>query len=401
MSEWLKFLQKAETKDFIQTHINSDINKLLLNPPSVITPFAKEVAAQIKARQKAKRKLDDWASNFDLVFPPPISVEQASSKQTAEYKKSILSGKHLVDLTGGMGADTLALSEQFESTTYVEKQEDLVEIFKHNCDVLDKSINIQCATAESYLDQNHRLDRSFFFYLDPARRDEEKNKVFNLEDCSPNIVELQTQLKRIGGNVLVKLSPFLDIKLTLKKIDHIKEVHVVSVKNECKEVLILIDYSIDDEPEIRTINLTEAGQSFNFKFSEENTSQATLSTVKKYILEPNASILKAGAFNQAAVHYKVEKLHAHTHLYTSETLIPNWPGRVFEVIQAKVDKNTIAEFSKNGYINVMTRNYPMSPADLKKKYKVKDGGEFFLIGFIDMSKKNNLLITKKVNPAND
>ncbi len=397
----MDFLRKPEIKKFIRENIQADINNLLLNPPSSISTYSKEVAAQIQARQKAKGKLDSWASNFDLIFPPPISVEQASSDQTAEYKKSILGGKHLIDLTGGMGVDTLALSEQFENTTYIEQQELLVGVFQHNCEVYGKNIGAFVDAAESFLDENVKKDGSVSFYLDPARRDKSKNKVFNLEDCSPNIVELQSQFKKMGGKVLVKLSPFLDIKMILKKLENIKEIHVVSVKNECKEVLVFIDYSFDSEPEIKTVNLDTTKQLFDFRFSEEQASQASLSTTKKYILEPNSSILKAGAFNQIAVDFEVDKIHPNTHLYTSEQLIPNWPGRIFQVLDDQADKATVSQYSSNGYINVMTRNYPLTTTSLKKKYKVQDGGEFFLIGFHDVDKKNNLVIARKVNTAND
>ncbi len=391
------FLQEPEIKRFIQENVNTDVNKLLLNPPLQIARFSKQVASQILSRQKARRKLDSWVSNFDLVLPPPISIEQASSEQTAQYKKSILKGRQLIDLTGGTGVDTLALQDGFEKTTYIEQQQHLVDVFRHNCKVLDKHVDVICGSAESFLESISPAKRySTTFFLDPARRDQSKKKVFNLEDCSPNIVELQSLLKEKGSRSLIKLSPFLDIKSILKKVENIREVHVVSVKNECKELLILIDPEHDKEPEVRTVNIDRTDQYYNFRFSEEAVAQSQFELLKKYILEPNASILKAGAFNKVAVDFGVKKVHPNTHLYTSDQQNPDWPGRTFEVAESKVDKITVDKYAQKGLINVIVRNYPLSTAELKKKFKVQDGGDYFLIGFKGADQKGNLVIARKI-----
>ncbi|MEP1095006.1 MAG: class I SAM-dependent methyltransferase [Cyclobacteriaceae bacterium] len=401
MNELLDFLQKTETKKFIQENANTDVNKLLLNPPSQLSPFAKQVAGQILARQKGKGKIDSWVSNFGLIFPAPLSIEQASSEKTAAYKKLILKGQHLIDLTGGMGIDTLALGENFERTTYVEQQVELAQIFKQNCLVLGRQIEVVSEEAKSFLEQQTSSKRQqISFFIDPARRDDVKKKVFKLEDCSPNIIELLPLLQEKGVRVLIKLSPFLDIKLILEKIRHVKEVHVVSIKNDCKEILVLVDFSFEGDPQIKTVNLGNDRQTYNFTFPEEQASKSHLAVPKKYLLEPNASILKAGAFNKVALDFGVYKLHPNTHLYTSENQICGWPGRTFEVLERKTPKNILNTYAADGLINVLTRNYPMTPAALKKKFKVKDGGEFFLIGFLGYDKKNHLVISKRIKESN-
>lgn len=401
MSELLDFLQKTETKKFIQEHLHEDVTNLRLNPPDQLGSFAPQVADQILSRQKAKRKLDSWTGNFDLILPPPLSIEQASSEKTATYKKSILKGNRLIDLTGGMGVDTLALSENFVQTTYVEQQVELAQIFEHNRKILGAQIEVVTNDAVSFLEKFSTSNKSSTaIYIDPARRDESKDKVFNLEDCSPNIVALLPRLRKCCNQVLIKLSPFLDIKLILQSIPNVKEIHVVSIKNECKELLILVDFSFENEPKIKTINIGDPDQVYDFSFSEELSSESLFGISDHYILEPNSSILKAGAFNKVSADFGVTKLHPNTHLYSSESQIEGWPGRTFEVIESRFDKKLLSKYAATRCINVLTRNYPTNSATIKKKFKVKDGGEYFLIGFSGIDKKNHLVVAKKIEESN-
>jgi 16S rRNA G966 N2-methylase RsmD len=395
MDKILEVLTKEETKNFIRDHINEDVNQLILNPPSTLGPSFKEIITQILSRQKARKKLPEWASNYDLVLPPPLSIEQASSDQAAEYKNRLISGHHLVDLTGGMGIDTLALSTNFKQTTYVEQQEDLAHLFRHNCDVLDQPIDVVSAESSAFL-SSLSDSQTRVFYLDPARRDEHKNKVFRLEDCSPNLLDLMPLLEQKGGQVLIKLSPYLDIKLILNRIQHVKELHVVSIKNDCKELLILIDFHYDGEPVIKTINMNEENEEFEFSYKQEKSSKAQFSELGKFLLEPNASILKAGGFNALTHFFDVRKLHSNTHLYTTDNLIVNWPGRTFEIIEAQVNKKKLQDFAPKGRINVVTRNHPLSADALKKKFKITDGGDYFLIGFRDLNQKAQLIFGRKL-----
>lgn len=391
MDELDPVLQK-DIKAFILANLDADVSGLLLNPPKEVKSHIRSIAEQILARQKAKNKLPEWATHPDLIFPPPLSVEQASSERTAAYKSELITGDHLVDLTGGMGIDTLAFVKVFNRVTYVEQDKNLANIFAHNSKLLGRDIEVVHDEAAAFLER--QKFENVTFYLDPARRDTDKNKVFRLEDCSPNLIDLFELIKKSSNQVLVKLSPILDISSIQQSLGGIKEIHVVSVKNECKELLVLIDFSDREEPKVKTINLDATNQHFDFYPSEEKASRATFDVPKRYLYEPNASILKSGAFKVVGEQFRLKKLHQHTHLYTSDQLVTNWPGRVFEVL-APFKNDLLSTYAPNKKINVITRNYVMNAQSLKKKYKLEDGGDYFLIGFKDATDQHKMVIAKK------
>ncbi len=390
----LDFLTSKEVREFIRENLNADVQKLILNPPGEFNAHIKLIANQLLARQKAVGKLDNWVNDFNLIFPPPLSVEQASSERTATYKQSFFMGKQLVDLTGGMGVDCLVLSEHFEQTTYVEKEPQLAGVFQHNCIALRKTISIANTDAISFLRESGLFTDTHFF-IDPARRDDHKQKVFKLADCTPNVLEILPLVQDPSNQLLIKLSPLLDLKATLAEIGNVKEVHIVAIKNEVKELLLLVDFNYQGEPLIKTINLDSTTQQYDFQISDEEHEESELGNLKKYLFEPNAAILKAGAFKKIGTDFRLAKIHPNTHLFTSDQIIEDWPGRMFEVIETDTKRN-LDRYLTNGQINVMTRNYPLSPTELKKKMKVKDGGDYFLIGFRDQHSKPQLVVAKKV-----
>lgn len=393
MNEW-EILAQPKVKRFVVNHLNSDVKKLVLNPPAEFKESIKPIALQIQARQKAKKKLSSWVANQDLLFPAPISVEQASSETTANYKKNLLKGSSLVDLTGGMGVDCLSLSDNFEKTTYVDQNADLCGIFKHNCKILGKNIEVANSEASMYVEELLSSDTSIF--LDPARRDNSQNKVFKLDDCSPNLKELLPSLKSKASKILIKLSPLLDIKSVLNEFTNVGEIHVVSVKNECKELLVLIDPNLDGEPNIIAVNLETDEDPYSFKYSEESEAPLTIGEPKSHLFEPNSSIMKAGAFKKIAVDFSLKKLETNTHLYTLENTTKALPGRTFKILEDQVDTKVIEKYAEGKSINVVTRNYPMRAEALKKKFNVKDGGSYFLIGYTNMAGKAKLIIAEKV-----
>ncbi|MFK7952585.1 MAG: class I SAM-dependent methyltransferase [Ekhidna sp.] len=395
MNDFLDILKGEEVKKFIVDNQNTDSQKLLLNPPKEFKNNIRIIADQILARKKAKGKLSSWSENIDLIMPPPLSIEQASSESTGIYKSRLLKGQHLIDLTGGMGIDCLALGKYFSKITYVEQQHDLCRVFQHNCDVLGRNINVLNKKAEDVLELLKSDASSKVFYIDPARRDDSKNKVFKLEDCSPNLKELIPIMKELGNQILIKLSPLIDIKSILTEFPHVKEIHIVSIKNDCKELLVSIDFSCKDETTIKTVNLETEQAEYHFKLSEEKNSESQYGNPEDYIFEPNTSILKSGAFKKIGEDFELKKLHKHTHLYTSNSIVKGFPGRVFQII-SDADKKSIKQYGSYGKMNVMTRNYPVKPHALKKKWKLKDGGNFFLIGFRDFSEKSNLIIAKRI-----
>ena len=268
--------QTERVKQFISDNLNTDAQKLLLNPPSAFKEHIGFIVDQIISRKKAKTKLPDWYSNLDLIMPPPLSLEQCSSPTTSAYKAGLIQGDVLVDLTGGMGVDTLAFAERFQEVHYVEMNQSIGQVFEHNREVLKKE-NIQTHhhTSEEFLAS---FSSKACFFMDPARRDEYKSRVFRFEDCSPNILELLPQFEQKAQRVLIKAAPMIDISLGIKQLEHVSEVHVVSVKNEVKEVLFLLDFEEPplQEPIIKCINLETSQPIFEFYQHNEKATESTI-----------------------------------------------------------------------------------------------------------------------------
>lgn len=379
-----------EEKQFILSNIEADVSKLLLNPPKGFRDNIQSLVEQIQSRQKAKNKLPSWYSNPDLIFPPPLSVEQCSSEATANYKSKLVSGSHLVDLTGGMGIDTLAFSEHFEHVTYVEQNEILCERMTHNAKVFNKKITVINSSAEAFIATSD-FGRSTTFYIDPARRDIQDKKVFRFADCSPNMIELMDRFKSVGCKVLVKAAPLIDLTLGSQELQGVSEIHVVSVKNDCKEVLFLLDFerSVTNVP-IHTINITgEGNELFDFSMEEERAASIELSDQKAFLLLPNASILKAGGFKSISAKFHIPKISSSTHFYTSDKPILHFPGRQFEVLTDPITK----QLRK---VNVISRNHPLTPKQILKKYSLTEGGELYILAFRDQRDKPQMVLARKV-----
>ena len=396
MINYLDFLSTENVKSFIRENVNSDVQKMILNPPKEFKNHIKEISNQILSRQKAKGKLNLWANNFDLIMPPALSIEQASSEATCSYKRKLIKGQHLVDLTGGMGIDCIELSKRFNQTTYVEQQPELCAVFAHNSKVMQQEVEIVNETAESFLEKLSAHPKDTIIYLDPARRDNKKNRVFRIEDCSPNLMEILPKVKEKSSSALVKFSPILDLHAIIEALDGIKEIHVVSVKNDCKEILLLIDFKKRSNLKINAVNLETGQPDYTFNFNEESNSSTQHDFLKKYLYESNSSIMKAGAFKKIAKDFNISKLGENTHLYSSDKLVESFPGRAFEVLST-ANKNNIHRFAAKGKINVITRNYPLNANEFKKKWKLKDGGDYFLIAYRDKIGKPQMTICLKVD----
>jgi len=369
-----------KVRTFILKNEHADPFELSLKYKEVGGVPIKEVAQQIAARKKAKLKLPTWYACDQIVYPAKVSVEQSSSDITANYKASLVEGTQFIDLTGGMGVDSWALSKKFEKGIYLEQQKELVSICKHNFNSLGvANIAFKNGTAQEFLSKNAKpFD---LIYLDPARRDQNKNKVFKLEDCTPNAIEILPQLLKNAHNILIKTAPLLDIRQTLKELKNVAEVHIVSVQNECKEVLYLLNEKGSTNPLIKTINYTSSGkpQQFDYYLEMEASANVQFGELKSFLYEPNSSIMKAGAFKAIAEKFSLIKLHQNTHLYTSETLHHEFPGRKFEILGS-------SSYSKKGFkklvdgkkANIAVRNFPDNPEKVKKKLGLKDGGENYV-----------------------
>lgn len=333
---------------------------------------------QIQSRQKAKYKLPDWYSNFDLIFPKPISVEQASSHLTAIYKANLPKGARLVDLTGGMGIDSLYFAKNGIQTTYVESDAALCQIAEHNFKQLHTVIDIKNDSAENFLKKMASMDT---VYIDPDRRSHGERMV-HIEDCHPNIMELQDLIFKKSECLILKLSPMINITDLIEKIVLLKEIHIVSVANECKEI-ITVSHSEAVSPQVFCVNfpVKKLPQKFNFYLQNLQKSKAIIADkLEIFLYEPNVSILKINATHLIGAHFGLKKLHQNSHLLTADFINSGFSGRIFKIKSCfSLHKKDIAENLKGiTKANITIRNFPMNEAELRSKLKLQDGGDVYL-----------------------
>ena len=366
---------------------------------------------QVEGRERTADKLPAFAAIEDWWYPVRLSCEQCSSETTARYKAQIINGTSAdgkcLDLTGGYGVDTYFLSERFAHTDYVEQNAELCRIMEHNVAISHRqsAISVHNTTAEDFLPTAGKYD---LIYIDPYRRDAHGGKVFRLEDCTPNVVELlPTLLQHLtsDGRLMLKLSPMLDISLAISQLSSINfqlnwDVHVVAVKNEVKEVLLLScqESAVNSQKSgITAIDLAEPEKAFGFAKEEEMTCSPALFTYSlsssAFLYEPNAAILKAGAYKLVGERFGLHKADTNTHLYFSDHLITAFPGRTWKIIATIKDRKDLpAELTQ---ANILTRNHPMTPEQLKKKLHLRDGGTAYVIG-LRIGGKPTLLLAERV-----
>ena len=450
-----------DTLRFIAEHRNDNVPQLALaahNASNVDLTFALD---QIAGWQTACRKLPSWAKNPNIVYPPHLSMEQCSSQATAEYKanvawhyvnamqqatpnnserekgngdkKQVAECEHtsLVDLTGGFGVDFSFMAAHFAQATYVERQSQLCQLVQHNLNALDMGhAKVVCAEAESHL---KTMEKVSCIYLDPARRDKNGGKTVLIEHCSPDILQLLPMLLAKCGLLMVKLSPMLHWQLAIAQLQKhgawVRQLHIVSVKNECKELLFLItdrqnhahslSLSVEQSGQLRptplenptpqqatgTANSTHItcyndGHSFQYSLAEADaTPQTILQTPPQagmYLFEPNASIMKAGCFGVLCSRLGVQAIAPNSHLFVANNDLPDFPGRRFKLVATTSFNKRDLKAALQGIskANIATRNFPLKPEVLRKKLKLKDGGEHFLFGTTDAQGKHCLLVAK-------
>jgi hypothetical protein len=397
-------LLNSAVSAFILKHENDDVNQFLLKHKSIEGIPASVIADQIRGRQKSKEKLPVLYNNTQIIYPPAVNLEQSSSEQTARFKLAFIkklfpeTPQQGADLTGGFGIDACFLSNAFNQYHFVEPNSTLIGIARHNHQVLSaKNIAYENTVAEDFLKRlSGKLD---FVYIDPSRRATGSKKVFSLADCEPDLISLQDEIFSRTNHMLVKTSPLLDLHSGIKDLHFVKTVIVLSVNNECKELLFFCEKNFHREPSIQAVNISEKAGSeyFEFSFPEERSLEITCSEPRKYLYEPNASILKAGAFKLLAVRFNISKLHVNTHFYTSDDLINNFPGRIFCVVaEIKPDAKIAKQYFPDGKANVTTRNYPLSVSELKKKTGLNDGGEKYLIGFTTVNNQKSVVVAERL-----
>jgi len=400
-------LTQAE-KDFVQTNLHGDVSALALKLGRFTDLNAPLVLKQIAGYQAVEHKIPSWYQCPDLLFPLSLSLEQCSSQATASYKHRLVSKlpdiHSMADLTGGFGVDCSFLAPGMEKVLYVERQAELCEVARNNFQVLSlPQIEIQPGDGVEAL-QSFQLKSFDLIFLDPARRDNKGGKVVALSDCEPDLTEIKSLLLEKARYVLVKLSPMLDIAMALKFLPETVEVHVVSVDGECKELLFLMkadEATVSDlDPEIHCVNLRTSGtdQIFIFRKSEEqNASCLYAESPDLYLYEPNASLLKAGSFSILTQAFPVRKLHPNSHLYTSEQLISDFPGRIFSVesffpFHSKELKQQLGGVMK---ANITVRNFPNTVAEIRKKTKIREGGDVYLFATTLLDERKVLIRCKK------
>lgn len=373
-----KFSQ--ESIDFIKDHINDDPYELMFSTHKYPGLPMREIAEQIASRQKVKNKLPEWFANDQLLFPPKENLEQASSEITAKFKAQCMRGSSFLDLTGGTGIDTFYIAKNFDSSTYVEPNDELCELATHNFTELGADIKVRNYKAEHVLSEN--ATKADWIFIDPSRRDDIKNRVYALADCVPNVIELESDLMKSADNVLIKVSPMLDIKKTLEQFKSCYKVKIVAIDNEVKELLLYLNSDEISEAKIESWNLSSNHEDevFTFSYSEEDALSFDLGSPAVYLYEPNSSLMKAGAFKLIASRFKLQKLHPNTHLYTSVNLIKEFPGKKLLIKEIfSPAKKEIKKRIDEGKVNVIVRNYPMGANDIKRKFRLKDGGDDFLV----------------------
>lgn len=360
-----------DTKQFIEAHLHDDVHELALKHNNAKVDMALALR-QIEARQLLQKKVPSWSDNPELLFPARLSIEQCSSEATARYKASLFSGIRFADLTGGLGVDCYFISQNFQHNDYVELNPELCALARHNF-----ASSVFNESAEDYLNHCEAVDCLF---IDPARRDSHGRKTIRITDCTPNVVELQDLMLQKAHHVMIKLSPMLDISQALKELKHVEAIHIVAVGNECKELLFVMESEYDGSPLITCVNLETQQPRVNFTMEDERAATLRLaSEVGSYLYEPNVAVMKGGCYRLLTQRYGVQKLHRNSHLYTSELLVSDFPGRIFEVDDwAVYGKKAKAMLSGMTKASIAVRNFPMSVVELRKRHKMVDGDQEYL-----------------------
>ena len=366
---------------FIREHLYDNPGELILKAGKFRGLDVKKLAAQIQSRQKALKKLPEWSAKENLIFPPALSVEQCSSEATAHYKAGIISGETLIDITGGMGIDCYYMSRSFAQTHYFEQQPQVASTAAYNFAQLGATrIHVHAGESLTALQDGLTAD---WLYADPARRDANKEKVVRLADCTPDVAGNAALILNAAPNILIKTSPLLDIDLASKELQKLKEVHVMGYEQECKELLFVLEREMPEQDfKIKIRIIDAAGQpihQLDFDREEERNALVGYSKPLGYLYEPHAAVLKAGAFKTLCTRFDVQKLAMHSQLYTSAEYVGAFPGRSFKVVAVcKPDIREITRHIPGDKANITTRNFPAKPEELRKKWRIKDGGDHYL-----------------------
>jgi hypothetical protein len=386
-------LLKPEIQNYIRENIHTPVPQLALTKNPFPDVEWTAILNQIEARQKAKDKLPTWFAAENIIYPSRVSVEQTSSEPAAEYKSGLVSGESLIDLTGGFGIDDYYFSKKINKVVHCELNAELSAIAAHNFKVLGAD-NIECIPGDSH-ETLQRLNREWnWIYIDPARRNDAKGKVFMLKDCLPDVPELLDTYFKYTDNILIKTAPILDISAGLSELYMVKAIHIVAVNNEVKELLWVLDKSFKGAPLLHAVSINKDVTEI-FTSPVESDAEAPYGTPNKYLYEPNAAIMKSGAFDAVAYEYKLHKLHKHTHLYTCEDLI-DFPGRRFHVDKIISYNKAEMKAVEGTKMNITVRNFPLSVEEIRKKWKIKEGGDTYAFFTTNVQNEKIVLFCSKI-----
>lgn len=379
---------KDEVQKFIVENIHTDINKLILKKSPFTTVNSKQLAQQIQSRKAIQKKLPSWFNTSGILYPPKLNLEQSSSEATAKYKSKLIDKGTLIDLSGGFGVDDFYFAKTASKVHYCEINADLAPLVQHNLTLLGASnIIFHHGDSTSILENIDGID---VIYVDPSRRSDVGNRVFLFEDCEPNLVSNLDYYFKKADKIIVKAAPMLDIESAVKELGNISEIHIVSLYNECKEILFVLEKEVSKTIELKCALLSDEGENiFSFEYGKEKELNISYTDIDKYLYEPDAAILKAGLFKSMVPRFGVSKIHQHSHLYTSDILLSDFPGRCLKVLS--IDK--FKHFNKTNIhkkANIVVRNFPHKPDELKKKLKINDGGDLFL--YFTTDKYNDLVV---------
>lgn len=386
--------RKIQARELASTSSLSPAAYVLKNTGKLEPDLLREIAAYLHYSAVLKQKVPTWYQNGGTLAPSSLNIEQSSSESTARFKAEIFPGGHGADLSGGMGVDSYFMAEKADTWIHNEPSPELSRLVAFNFGTL----GLRNTRFTQYLAEDFPEDPLDFLYVDPSRRDDQQQKVFLPQDCRPNLPEIREKLLKISPKILIKYAPLLDIKSAVHALVSVEEIWVLAEKNEVKELVFLMGRQGAENPPIHCVNLGSAQPTFTFDFEKEKRVQAHYGPPKKYLYEPNAAIMKAGAFNSVAEHFGLEKLAKHSHLYTSDLCLRDFPGRVLEIQDVtNFDKKRLNTKVKDHKANVISRNFPLKPEEIKKKLGWKDGGDTYAYFTSLESQQKLCIITKKIS----
>ncbi|WP_369769255.1 class I SAM-dependent methyltransferase [Flavobacterium sp. WC2416] len=385
----------TEIQEFIDKNLEVPISKLALQKNPFPTIEWITILNQIEAKTKSKDKLPTWFNTKNIIYPSKISVEQTSSEKTAAYKSTLVSGEKLIDLTGGFGVDDYYFAKKITTVTHCEINPELSSIVKHNFEQLNTK-NISCYAADSLETLKSLNSKWDWIYIDPSRRNDAKGKVFMLKDCLPNVPDNLDYYFKNSNAILIKTAPLLDLSAGLSELKHVKTIHIVAVDNEVKELLWELHKDYLGETTIKTVNLLkDKTDFFEFVFNKQGVIPS-YALPQKYLYEPNSAIMKSGGFDEIAIFFSLNKLHKHSHLYTSQEKI-DFPGRIFLIQNCfSYSKTEMKNFLSNTKANITTRNFPDTVETIRKKWKIKEGGNIYCFFTTDENNNKIVLICNKI-----